>query len=308
MYQFWCITVIFNPAEYQSRLDNYFIFRDRLTSQNVNLLTIEMTFGNQNFSIPKDSNVIRLNSNSVMWQKERMINYALSQLPDSCDKVAWLDADLLLPDGWQDLVIQKLDKVDFLQLYEKVIHLKPGEKNFGGQKENTKYGIVWQSKTYGENWIPYRTSKLLSHAEPGFAWASKRRAIKSGLYDKLICGGGDNWLADCLLGSYQLHHYLSKLTQTMKSDMDQWKQTFNSNTDKSTDYLPIDVYHLWHGSVKDRGYFTRDLIFKEYNFNPKEDIKITNNVLEWASDKPQLHEAVINYFKNRKEDGQIDNP
>jgi hypothetical protein len=240
-----------------------------------------------------------------MWQKERMINYALSQLPDSCDRVAWLDADLLLPNGWQNQLLDKLEQVDFVQMYEKVIHLKQGERKFGGQSEDVKYGIVWQNKTYGENWIPYRTSKLLSHTEPGFAWAAKRNAIKTGLYDKLICGGGDNWLADCLLGSYNLHHYLSKLTDDMKSDMDQWKQKFNLCTDKSNDYLPVEIYHLWHGSVKNRGYFTRDLIFKEFKFNPKEDIKITDNVLEWASDKPQLHEAVINYFKSRNEDGQI---
>jgi leucyl-tRNA synthetase len=39
-----------------------------------------------------------------MWQKERLLNYAINQTPDDCTKVAWLDSDLLLPDGWDEMV------------------------------------------------------------------------------------------------------------------------------------------------------------------------------------------------------------
>lgn len=293
--RFWCINVQFNPAGYKTRLNNYLTFIENLTKQNINVLTVEMTFGNQEYTIPLTENVRRLNSNSVMWQKERMINYALSQLPDECENVAWLDGDLLLPDGWEILLAEKLDKVSFVQLFQNVIHLDSGRKN----SLYVKKGIIWQNKTH-DDWLNQRINKKIGHAEPGFAWAAKRSALKNGLYDRLICGSGDNWLVDCLLDSQCLHHYLSKLTENMISDMENWKEHFNN--DKSVDYLPIDIYHLWHGSVKDRGYHTRDLIFKQFDFDPRKDIKLVNNCWEWATDKPELHQAIINYFTSRKED------
>jgi hypothetical protein len=304
MDKLWCVTALFNPAGYRSRLDNYHVFRDRLDKQNINLLTVELAFHDQEHSLPKSDTVLHLRSNSVMWQKERLLNYAINQTPDDCTKVAWLDSDLLLPDGWDEMVESKLEKSDFVQLFEKITNLAEGETKFDGNKLNTRTGIVWQSKLYGNDWIPLRLSGKLFHSEPGFGWAAKKSAIQNGLYDRLICGSGDNWLADCILSSFKLHHYLAKLTDEMKSDMDEWKLNFNRGTDKSVDYLPIGIYHLWHGSINNRGYKTRDLIFKPNRFDPKTDIKMVNNVWEWATDKPHLHQSIIDYFRSRKEDGE----
>lgn len=305
MDRFWCVTVIFNPAGYRSRLDNYYTFRERLEKQNVKLLTVELAFNDQEHSIPSGDRVLHLRSNSILWQKERLLNYAMENLPPECDMVGWIDSDLLLPDGWDEQVVNKLEKVDFVQLFEKVVHLKQGDRRYAGERIDVKQGIVWQSKLYGKNWLPYRQNRQIFHSEPGYGWAAKRRAFQmtDGLYDRLIVGSGDNWLADCLLGSFQLHHYLAKLTSHQKTDMDEWKLKFNTGTDKSVDYLPVEIYHLWHGSVKDRAYTTRDLIFKQFDFDPKKDISMVDNVWEWSSDKPGFHRAVVDYFRNRKEDG-----
>ena len=43
--------------------------------------------------------VVRLRSSTVLWHKERLINLGLARLPDRCDKVAWLDGDLLFEEG-----------------------------------------------------------------------------------------------------------------------------------------------------------------------------------------------------------------
>lgn len=294
--KFWCISVIFNPAGYRSRVDNYHRFRDRLEQQKTNLLTIELTFNDHTHTIP---DAVKLHSNSVMWQKERLINHALTLLPPECEYVAWLDADLLLPDGWADMATDRLQSVDFVQLFERIIHLPPGEKSYG-RTGDTKSGIIWQKKTYGDDWLRLRAAKKIYHAEPGFGWAARRQAV--GLYDRLICGSGDNFLADCLLGSSGLHHYVTKFTDHMRADMADWEKEFGTRTDKSYDYLPIDVCHLWHGASKNRGYMTRDLIFRQHDFDPRTDITISNNVWEWATAKPQFHQAIINYFESRKED------
>lgn len=301
--QFWCITVQFNPAGYKSRLENYDIFADRLSKQKINLLTVELTFHNQS-PVLTGNNVLHLHGNSILWQKERLINYAISSLPSECTNFAWLDADLLLPDGWNEMVMKKLEKNDFVQVFAQIAHLAPGVRLFGGHRIDTKYGIVWQKKTYGENWIPYRLKRAIYHTEPGFGWASKRTALRGGLYDRLIVGGGDNWLADCLLDSYQLHHYLGKITEHQKQDMEEWKSHFLRNTNRSVDYLPVEIYHLWHGDSKNRAYHTRDLIFRMYDYDPRKDLKLENHVWEWASNKPKFHQSIIDYFRSRKEDGE----
>jgi len=300
MANFWCITAIFNPAGYQTRLDNYYTFRERLDKQNIKLLTVELAFNDSPHSIP---DALHLRGNSIMWQKERLLNYAMSQLPPECDMVGWLDSDLLLPDGWDDMVINKLNHVDFVQLFSKVIHLNPEEKRFAGEIFDEKIGIIWQNKTH-ENWRARRLQRQISHAEPGYGWAANRRVFQAtnGLYDKLIIGSGDNWIVDCLLDSNELHHYNNKLTSHQIRDMDEWKLNFITRTDKSVDYLPVEIYHLWHGSAKDRAYTTRDIIFKQFDFNPQEDIQLKNHVWEWATDKPEFHQAIINYFRNRNED------
>jgi len=87
--EFWAVTTFFNPARFKSLLNNYFIFKDRLARQGVNLLTVECAFGNDGYEIPSGPNVHRLRSGSVMWQKERMINYGVSKLPPECKYFGW---------------------------------------------------------------------------------------------------------------------------------------------------------------------------------------------------------------------------
>ena len=81
MSEFWCITTYFNPCGYQSRARNYRIFSDRLAEQGVNLLTVELAFGAQPFALSDLNPVALLRSNSVLWQRERLINNATTRLP-----------------------------------------------------------------------------------------------------------------------------------------------------------------------------------------------------------------------------------
>jgi hypothetical protein len=296
----WCVTALFNPVGYRSRIDNYNTFKERLQKQKISLLTVVLTFDGQEPVLPSDKDTIHLTGGSILWQKERLLNHAIESLPADCTHFAWLDSDLLLPFGWENILEDQLQKHDVVQLFERVVHLKQGEREYGGYRQNFRSGIVWQSKTYGQDWIPWRLSGKLPHSEPGFGWAAKRTALPA-LYDRLICGGGDNFIADCLLNSRPLHHYWSKMTPAMVKDMDDWKGKL---TAKTVSYLPIEVYHLWHGEIKDRAYHTRDMVLKENNFDPVNDVKINNHVLEWCSDKPMLHKGMIDYFQNRREDGK----
>jgi hypothetical protein len=225
--EFWVITPFFNPAKYHSLLNNYFCFSENLKKQNINLLTVECAFNDDKFQIPSTENVVRLKSNSIMWQKERLINYGVEQLPSSCKYFAWVDCDIFFPDGWDELAVKSLEKNDLIQLFKKIYHLKKGMINYDGTKVPAVQSVIWQYKIHS-NWLNRRKNKDLSFSAPGFAWAAKRDCFShvGGVYDKNIVGSGDTFLVDCLLNSWEIHGFAKKFTEPMKLHMNEWKEEF----------------------------------------------------------------------------------
>ena len=65
-------------------------------------------------------------------------------------------------------------------------------------------------------------------------------------------------------------------------------------------YLPQEIYHLYHGTLKNRGYMSRLSILS--SFDPYTDVKVNNGAFVWASNKTWLHQNVRNYFLQRNED------
>src|SRR5579859_3806979 len=298
----WCLTTFFNPVGYKSRVLNHHIFTENLQRQNVNLLTIELSFGNDDFYLMPGENIIHMHSNSVLWQKERMLNYAISKLPKECKYIAWVDGDVIFGNNqWPDMLIDKLQTNDVVQLFEKAKNLPPNELQYGGKDISTERSIVWQSKNF-PNWLEKRRTWKLPYATIGFAWAAKRSIFDNiGMYDRHVLGSNDNLVVDCCLNSFDLHHYWNNINPELKEDMQKWTKLFGIGVHK-IDYLPITIYHLWHGAKKYRGYINRESIVKKYNFNPLVDIRIENNVYEWNSEKLGLHEECRNYFYSRRED------
>jgi hypothetical protein len=234
-----------------------------------------------------------------MWQKERLINYGVSQLPPSCKKFAWVDCDVLFEfNDWVNQAEKKLDEVDIVQLFKRVFYLPSGDESYKGRHDIMVQSVIWQVKTH-RNWLNRRKAKMLPFSSPGFAWAARRDAFVEGIYDKNIVGSGDTFLVDAILGSWEIHGFASKFTLAMKSDMAIW---LNKQRKWTYDYVPQSIYHLYHGSLKKRQYMDRHNIILDNNFDPSLDIVLKDNVFEWASDKPNLHSGIIEYFNGRDED------
>lgn len=274
-----------------------------MQNQNVNLMIIELAFGDDQFEL-EDAH-LKLRANSVLWPKERMLNYALTKLPPECKYIAWIDGDVLFDNpSWQELAIDKFNHgSDVLQLFEQVNHLPPGHAN-PGHNITAEKGIVWQSKTY-KDFINLRKQCKILYATTGFAWAAKKDIFVNagGFYDKHVLGANDNIIIDCCLETFDLHHYYRAGKGTLIiEDMMKWAHNKFGVGIFKADYLPITIHHLFHGSKKNRGYLTREDIIKENNYDPNNDIKLENHVYEWSTYKPNLHEQVKNYFSSRKED------
>lgn len=124
----WVITCYFNPNNYRSKLANYRIFADRILKSGINLLTVECAFGDTPFVLGPFPNVLQIRSQHIMWQKERLLNIALSHLPKEVEKVAWLDCDILFSNAdWAVQASKLLDSVPVVQLFENAVRLPKGQ-------------------------------------------------------------------------------------------------------------------------------------------------------------------------------------
>ena len=63
------------------------------------------------------------------------------------------------------------------------------------------------------------------------------------------------------------------------------------------------VFHLWHGRLSKRAYGDRYNGFDRFEFDPYKDIRLAGNgCWSWATDKPEMHAHVRQYFAGREED------
>ena len=113
----WAITCYFNPIDYKRRLENYHTFRRNLA---VPLVTVELSFdGNFQLQHGDADILVQLHGRDVLWQKERLLNVALQSVPDTCDKIAWLDCDVVFEsDDWAEHTSRALDHFGLVHLFQ----------------------------------------------------------------------------------------------------------------------------------------------------------------------------------------------
>jgi hypothetical protein len=300
----YVISCFFNSCGYKKPLANYFHFRELLKRQGVKLIVIECEFGDDGYYLPEEEGVYRLRGGSLMWMRERLLNYGMSKLPDDCDYVAFLDTDIVFSDcNWGDMLVDKLSSSDVVQLYERMYHWCDGVSDFGGDYLETHEGVVSQWKN-NENWHWKRKKGELSWAHTGFGWGFKRSFLEGvgGVYDKCVIGGsGDTIMTDCLLDSFYIHYFVHRYNKKMISDIMVWCDRVRG-MNPVIDYLPISVGHLYHGSLSDRNYVKKHSGYFGSDFDPLVDIKLVDGLYEWSSEKLDLHDFVRSSFKARRED------
>jgi colanic acid/amylovoran biosynthesis glycosyltransferase len=309
---FWGITTLFNPAGYNKRSANYKIFRDNLKKQGLNLLVVELAFGDQQFQLSKvDADILiqlRVDRSGIMWQKERLLNIALKHLPKECTKVAWIDADVVFrDDNWVEKASMLLDKYIVAQPFSYVVRLHNGESWFNKKIE---LGDGNLGKQIHKSFAYSIVSDPIPDPITGYAWVARREFLnKVGFFDEAIVGGSDRLMAyafsDTALRDYAKGWIEKGCTGKMLPRFLSWFEKVVKDTGGSVGYLDDFIFHLWHGKQKDRLHGTRELILLENNFNPERDIKKnTDDLWVWSSDKSKLHAEVSDYFTMRNEDGE----
>jgi hypothetical protein len=299
----WVVTCYFNPQSYATRLENYHRFKAAFERSEARFIVVECAFDNQPFVLP-GSNVIRLRASDVMWQKERLLNFAISKLPPECQKVAWLDCDILFQDpAWLVQTSKLLDDFALIQPFQKVLYPAKGDSSYSSDS------IAFR-ESFGSSFSSASTKPLpgnfWKHGHTGFAWAARRDLLKNpGLYEACIVGDGDHVMAHAAYGDWDsacVHNCI--VGQAHRNHFRQWAAEFYKDAQGQIGYAAGTVLHLWHGEIPHKGAYQSLVKLQTHEFDPTRDIRIgSTGALEWNSSKPELHRSLQNYFASRREDG-----
>jgi hypothetical protein len=305
----WAITSYFNPAGWKRRLANYRLFHERLS---VPLVAVELAYG-ANFELNEsDADIlVQLHGQSVMWQKERLLNVALQALPRSCRKVVWVDCDVLFgTDDWPEHLSRSLDNCIILQPFSHVHSLPPTGMTddlrscAADRHESVSSAIasgVSPAVCIGET---ISADGVYTYAR-GFTWAARRELLdEHGFYDSCIMGNGDRAMAGAIYGCYDAVMCFQRMNDRQRARYLGWARPFYETVGGATGSMNCHIYHLWHGQMRDRRYQERHEILPCFEFDPFEDIVVDGSgCWRWNTDKPQMHACVREYFASRKEDG-----
>jgi len=305
----WAVTCYFNPCGYRRRASNYHIFRRHLE---IPLLTVELSFNGRFELQERDADrLIQLRATDVMWHKERLLNVAIRALPRECDRVTWIDCDIVFQDeNWPAAANAALDRHPVIQPFDISKELLPDAANGAIDLERTY--LTCRSLACGlttgevEPGIMLAPDKRGLGSMDGLAWAAHRDILeRHGLYDACIVGGGDGAIAAGVMGNFQDFVDYLLLNPRRSEHFLAWARPFYDAVRGNLGHCPGTLLHLWHGDLEDRNYRARRVGLAEFDFDPYSDIAIDNSgAWRWTSDKPRMHRFVRDYFDSRFEDGR----
>lgn len=241
----------------------------------------EVCIKNEPFFFQEAPNVVRFTTNSYMFYKENIFNLIEKSVPNKFTKICMIDFDLFFDDvNWYDKLSIELDDVDICQPF------------------NTAYWLNANFRTFQKKKSSFVRADIHT-GHHGFAWGFKRDFIKSfGLPQYNVLGSGDTELVHMITNTCNIH------TMTYIPI----ELTFFFPKDTKTSFLDISIYHLYHGSLKNRYYVNRHKVIT--NFLKKKgllftDILVTNSIglLEWEENiRNEINDILKEYFLQRRDD------
>ncbi len=297
------LTSYFNPARYRSKLANYTRFMHPFLQSGSEVFAIECLFGDGCPELTGFPNVFTVTAESVVWQKERLLNLLLDRIPSQYTKIVWIDCDVLFCDErWLQKVSSALESFPVLQPFETAIRLPARVTSYGG-KGDLFAGFGWR---YAQDPGCLHSNEFQIHGHTGFVWAARREVLeRCRLYDACIGGGADHVMvhAMCgdsdspcvtgLLGNRSPLHEHYRLWAARAFDVVRGKIGFVEGS----------VLHLWHGPATERGYRIRNQQLDALEFDPHRDMCLGESGC-WRVIRPEIEEWARKYFGSRNEDAE----
>lgn len=305
----WVISCYFNPLGFQTRRDNFRHFAEGLEAQGGRLLVVEMTDADGTFDLDTDRYAcVRVRGNGFIWQKERMLNIALRHLPPECTKVVWADGDLLFesPD-WLARTSSALEEHLVVQPFDRCVRLPRGHLAYRGKTQEDSETTESFASCFVRDPSLARYEIYRNHGHTGFVWAARREVLDTlQLYDRCLTGSGDHLMAHVFAGATE-SECISRMIgedHAFAHDFAAWSSKADAICQGRLGCVPGRVLHLWHGTLGNRRYFSRNQEFKTLDYDPRRDIYIDSSGLwEWSEDAVVLRKWSEDYFRSRDEDG-----
>jgi hypothetical protein len=266
-------------------------------------LTVECAFGDEPFELPPGERVLQIRAESLMWQKERLLNLGAARLPKECKYVAWIDADVLFENEyWPAMTRELLKRHRVLQLFTSCDRLD--SRGGSVSDEVTSFGAI--APTHRESLCCGRYDM---HGHTGYAWAMTRDLFDEvGLYEHSVVGSSDHFMAHVIYNTYGFC-----VENALKDDprqirhLKEWGDKFYDKVRSSFGVVPGRLVHLWHGDLKNRRYFLRMHDVTDLGYDPFTDVVAKpGQPLSWTAtgrQKEGLVQYFSNYFASRREDG-----
>jgi len=299
------LMVFYNPVGFKRILNNIMYIMRILKEKNIPCYVIECVFNDEKPQVTGADLVV--NSNSLMFYKEQLINKLERIVPEKYTKIVTLDGDIMFdaPD-WLDQVSIALDTYDVIQPYDRACWLTPDNKRIG----SWKYGYAYALK---ENVAIHKHNVNSYH--PGFAWAFKRKIFQDlgGFFPNAVVGSGDGVFAFNFLKGGIPSYWKYMMTLGRKNifdiileDWEAYHENFKRVNPK-IGYVKIRAMHLFHGLRMNRQYVSR------YSYSPIKVVgKSWNDIFSTNKDgltefiEPSMRKSLYKYFKTRNEDIPLD--
>jgi len=259
------ISCYFNPMKSPYRRKGFEKFYEGIKHYNHKI--VECVIGDSTPDLPDTFE--KVYTKSLLWHKETLLNNIIKTLPAKYKYIFWLDADIIFtnPNWLEESVKVMKNGANMVQPFEFGIHLNKGELaptfNVNAYRRNCsnptlRHKQLWRSFCSNH---PNLSGHINydAHGHVGFAWGIKREIldmVPGGLYDKALVGGADHIMAHAAAGHIP-HNCITKSFTDDIQAVNEWSKIFYAAVKGKLGYIPGDIYHIWHGELKDRQYFKR---------------------------------------------------
>ncbi len=274
--------VVFNPAQTKRILMNYFYAKSRFELQGLPIFTLELLYEGRSPEIP---GAYHVTTNSYLFHKENLFKVLVKTIPHIYQKIAFLDADVYFEDpSWYEQVSLLLDSYDVVQPFE-IAH---------------RLDLSYSKKIKTQkSFVLIETKKSMVDFHPGFAWCMRREWYEQNGFFEFALSGSSDLLSAAVWHQLEVPREFPALPKGVELAFEEYKS--NCRLPKITFGKGISIYHLYHGSFRNRQYLERHKLLQNVT-----DIRelITRNqqgVFEWK--EPEIWNPLfLTYFRERNDD------
>jgi hypothetical protein len=278
---------LFNYTKSKRLIVNYLYTLEKMKVANIPTFTIELVIEGQR---PTIKDAFHVYGSSYLFLKENLFRILETKIPQKYTKLLFLDADIIFdnPD-WYDMLSESLETHDVVHCFQTAKWLDITYTKYS-QPDATTFVLAENKANTSLGQLP---PEINYHS--GFGYAFTRLWYNNtGFIDKSIIGAGDLIFT---YGIFGLKYPIKQGMEFYDTIIKKWFETIQS---ARISYLPVTVYHLFHGGLVKRQYISRNKIFEDVE--NIEDAITTNKYGVYELIDKSYNDLLIAYFSSRDDD------